>query len=217
MEKSLFDSSEWGTTNTKVSILIPSRDMVHTQFSYSLTNLVKTSSMCGIDTYVFFDSSTILLNQREKLIERAKDVGSEYVLWLDSDMSFPSTTLLRLLGHHRDIIGCNYMRRSLPSKSVSYTDVNDWNSWIPLDTDETIMQVEAVGMGCILMKTSVFDNLTKPYFEFRYRHDSKDWYGEDFVLFEKLKEKGHKIFIDCLLSKSIKHIGTYEYGINIEK
>jgi choline kinase len=211
MRKSLYEGSLWSGKPIKLSILVPTKDLVHSQFTYSLTQLIKTTSESGIDVYVFFDSSTILLNQREKLIEQAKEIKSDYVLWLDSDMVFPSTTALRLLNHKKDIVGCNYMKRCIPQKPVAYTNVKDWDSWVPMKPQEDLVKVEGVGMGCLLMKTNVFKKLKKPYFEFIYKEETKDWYGEDFNLLEKLRNNGYSVYIDTILSMDIKHLGTYAF------
>jgi hypothetical protein len=211
MRKSINQSSMWEGKPLKLSILVPTRDMVHSHFTFSLINLVKTLTEIGIDTYTFFDSSTILLNQRERLIEKAKEINSDYVLWLDSDMMFPSTIAVRLLEHNKDIVACNYMRRSLPLKTVAYTDVYNWDSWVPMSPQDELVEVQGIGMGCMLMKTSVFDQLEKPYFEFRYKEDTQDWYGEDFVLLHKLRNNNYKIYVDTILSMDIKHVGTYAF------
>ena len=213
MRKNLYNSSLWSGKNKKLSILVPTRDMVHTHFTYSLCQLYKTTSEI-IDTYIFFDSSSILLNQREKLIEESKIINSDYVLWLDSDMVFPSTTALRLLEHNKDIVGCNYLKRTKPLKPVAYKDINDWDSYLPLTPQEELVEVEGVGMGCLLMKSEVFKKINKPYFEFTYNEKSDDWLGEDFNLLKKLREVGYKVYIDTVLSTDIKHMGLYAYGTN---
>lgn len=213
MRNNLYNSSLWSGGNKKLSILVPTRETVHTHFAFSLTQLVKTTSEV-IDTYLFFDSSTILLNQREKLIEEAKNINSDYVLWLDSDMVFPSTTALRLLEHNKDIVGCNYLKRTKPLKPVAYKNVGDWDSFLPLKVEEELMEVEGVGMGCLLMKTDIFNQIQKPYFEFTYNEQSNDWLGEDFNVLKKLREVGCKVYIDTLLSVEIKHLGLYAYGAN---
>jgi hypothetical protein len=200
---------------TSVSILVPTKDTVYSHFSYSLSNLVKVSTQMGIDTHLFFDSSTILINQREKLIENAMEIESDWCLWLDSDMMFPPTTLLRLLSHNQDIVACNYMKRSFPSKSVAFTDTKDWDSWVPLDYFDELVTVEAIGMGCVLMKTNIFRNLQKPYFEYTYHSETKDWIGEDFTLFKKLNNLGYQVKVDMNLSNEIYHIGTFAYGENL--
>jgi hypothetical protein len=214
---SVYTNTIWRGTPTSVSILVPTRDTVYSYFSHSLGNLIKTTTQIGIDSHLFFDASTILINQRESLIGQAIAMKSEWVLWLDSDMMFPPTTLLRLLAHNQDIVGCNYMKRSFPFKSVAFTNTNDWESWVPIQSEDNLVTVEAIGMGCVLMKTELFKKLNKPYFEYTYQPKTKDWGGEDFTLFKKLNKIGYQVKVDMNLSKEIYHIGTFAYGKNLEE
>jgi hypothetical protein len=213
MRKNMYNGSLWSGKNKKLSILVPTREMVHTHFAFSLSQLYKTTSEV-MDTYLFFDSSSILLNQREKLIEESKAINSDYVLWLDSDMVFPSTAALRLLEHDKDIVGCNYLKRTKPLKPVAYKNIGDWDSYLPLTVQDELVKVEGVGMGCILMKTEIFKQIQKPYFEFTYNEKSDDWLGEDFNLLTKFRNIGYEVYIDTLLSSEIKHMGLYAYGTN---
>ena len=202
----------WEGLPTKLAILVPTRDTVHTHFSYCIAQLLSTTREAGIDAYLFYDSSTILLNQRERLIEKAKEINADYVLWLDSDMMFPSTTALRLLNHNKEIVGCNYRKRSAPLTTVAFRNINDWNSWLPLEPFDELIKVEGVGMGCLLMKTKLFQRIPKPYFKFTFKEDKQDWFGEDFNLEKELRDLGFEIFIDSILSMNIKHIGIFAYG-----
>lgn len=208
---SQLDNTAWTGKKVKLAILVPTRDMVHSQFSFCLAQLMKTNAEVGIETFLFFDSSTILLNQREKLINNAIEIKADYVLWLDSDMVFPSTAAIRLLNHEKDIVACNYNRRTLPMKTVAYENIRDWDSWVPLTVEDGLMEVEGVGMGCMLMKTKVFERLDKPFFEFSYNKKQDDWLGEDFNLLKKLRVEGYSIFIDTPLSQSIRHMGMYGF------
>lgn len=211
MKKSIRKSSMWDSKQIKLSILVPTRDTVHSQFSYCLAQLFKTTSELSIETFLFYDSSTILLNQRERLLEQAKKVNSDYILWIDSDMMFPSTTAVRLLEHNKDIVACNYTKRTKPLKTVAYTDLNDWNSWVPMEPQDELVKVQGVGMGCMLMKLDIFEKIQKPYFEFRYKEDTQDYFGEDFILLGKLRERGYDVYIDTVLSMEIKHLGIYAF------
>ena len=213
---SVYTNTIWEGIPTSVSILVPTRDTVYSHFSLSLGNLIKTTTQMGIDVHLFFDASTILINQRENLISQAIAMKSEWVLWLDSDMMFPPTTLLRLLAHNQDIVACNYMKRSYPFKSVAFMDTNDWESWVPLQSEDELLTVEAIGMGCVLMRTSVFEKLNRPYFEYTYQPKTKDWGGEDFTLFKKLNGVGVQLKVDTNLSNEIYHIGTFAYGKNLD-
>lgn len=202
----------WTGVNTSVAILVPTKDMVYSHFSYSLSNMIKLTTQMGIETHLFFDGGTILINQRENLINQAIDVGAEWTLWLDSDMMFPETILMRLLAHNEPIVGCNYMKRSHPFKTVAYTDTSDWEKWIPIQYADNLVDAEAVGMGCVLMQTELFSELEKPYFEYTYQPETGDWGGEDFTLFKKFNNLGHSLKIDMNLSNEIYHIGTFAYG-----
>lgn len=215
MKKNVYELSAWSDKKLKVAILVPTRDTVYTQFAYCLQQLIKTSTLAGLDTYTFFNSSTILLNQRNDLFKQALDINADYIFWLDSDMVIPSTTLLRLLNHGKQIVGCNYMKRSLPVKTVAYMDTKDWESWIPLVKKDDLVKVEGVGMGCILMETQIFKKISKPYFEFIYKEDTDDWHGEDFNLLKKFREIGIDTFIDMNLSEDVYHLGTYAFGKDI--
>jgi hypothetical protein len=211
MKKSMRKSSMWSGEKVKLAILVPTRDSVYSNFAYCLTQLVKTTSEVGIETFIFFDSSTILLNQRNNLLEQARRIDADYILWLDSDMMFPSTTAVRLIQHNVDIVACNYSKRTKPMKTVAYTNLNDWNSWLPMEPKDELIKVEGVGMGCMLMKLHVFDQLSKPYFEFKYKADTDDYFGEDFILLGKLRELNYEIYIDTVLSMEIKHLGTMAF------
>lgn len=215
MKKNGYDISAWGTNRYKVAICIPTNDTVYAQFAHSLQQLIKITTLSGIDTYTFFNSSTILLNQRNDLVKSALDVNADYIFWIDSDMVIPSTAILRLLNHQKEIVGCNYMKRSLPIKTVAYEDVNDWESWIPLTKKDNLVKVEGVGMGCILMETKIFKKIQKPYFEFIYKEDTDDWHGEDFNLLKKFRDVGIDTFIDMNLSEDVYHLGTYAFGRDI--
>ena len=212
MIKSKNNSSIWSNQPLKLSIVVPTRDSVHSGFAFALSQLIKTTENLGIETYLFFNSSTILLNQREQLVTSSLEVNSDYMLWLDSDMTFPSTTAIRLLGHEKNIVGCNYKKRSLPQTSVAYKKIGDWDSYLPLEKDQGLVEVEGVGMGCLLIKTDLFKKINKPYFEFTYVSDTDSWMGEDFNLLQKFNDIGEKTFIDTTLSLEIGHLGTYKFG-----
>lgn len=215
MKKSGYELTSWNLKKNKVAICVPTKDTVYSQFAHSLQSLIKISTLAGIETFTFFNSSTILLNQRNDLVKQALKGDTDYILWLDSDMVVPATALLRLLNHRKEIVGCNYMKRSLPIKTVAYENLEDWESWIPLTKCEDLIKAEGVGMGCLLMKTEIFKKISKPYFEFVYKEDTDDWHGEDFNLLKKFRDKGIDTFIDMNLSEDVYHLGTYAFGKDI--
>jgi hypothetical protein len=67
-------------------------------------------------------------------------------------------------------------------------------------------------MGCMLMKTSIFADIPKPWFEFGWSPKSNDFLGEDMNLCHKLSTAGYTIKVDTALSQELRHLGTYAFG-----
>jgi hypothetical protein len=215
MSRSIYDLSAWKGRPSKLAILVPCREQVYATFSSSLVELVKTTTLVGHDVHVLYDMSTILLNQRENLAKRALEINAEWILWLDSDMIFPSTTAIRLMAHNESIVAANYMKRAAPLTTVAYEKLGDWDSWLPLESQEELEEVEGIGMGCVLMDTKLLGDIVQPWFAFTWQEEQKDWMGEDFYFQQKLREAGHKIMVDMNLSRQIRHVGHWAYGPSI--
>lgn len=211
-QKSVFSTSKWSSKKGKLAVCIPCRDTLHSAHAMSLVELVKFNTMNDIDTHVFMDASTILLTQRERLATMALQSGSEHILWLDSDMVFPATTAVRLMAHDEDIVAANYIRRQLPAKGVAYETIGDWENPLDFDVYDDLVPVEGVGMGCMLMKTDIFSELSKPWFDFQWSPQSNDFLGEDMVLCQKISNTGRTIKIDTALSQELRHLGTWAFG-----
>ena len=211
-KKSVFSSSKWSSKKGKLAVCIPCRDTLHSAHALSLAEMVKFNTMNDIDTHVFMDASTILLTQRERLATAAIDVGADYMLWIDSDMAFPSTTAVRLMAHEEPIVAANYIRRQYPHKGVAYGTIGDWENPLPFEVFDELVEVEGIGMGCMLMKTSIFADIPKPWFEFGWSPKSNDFLGEDMNLCHKLSNAGYTIKVDTALSQELRHLGTYAFG-----
>jgi len=211
-KKSVFSTSKWSSKKGKLAVCIPCRDTLHSAHAMSLIELVKFNTMNDIDTHVFMDASTILLTQRERLATMALESGAEYTLWLDSDMVFPATTAVRLLEHDEDVVAANYLRRQLPVKGVAYETIGDWENPLDFDVYDGLVPVEGVGMGCMLMKTEIFSELSKPWFDFQWSPQSNDFLGEDMVLCQKISSTGRTIKIDTVLSQEMRHLGLWAFG-----
>jgi hypothetical protein len=212
MSKNVFSASKWSLKKNKLAVLVPCRDMLHAGFSKCLVELVKLNTMNGIDTHVVYDASTVLLTQRARLAAEAQAIGAEYMLWLDSDMIFPATTALRLLAHNEPVVACNYIRRQLPAKGVAYESIGDWDNPLPFEPQDDLVPIEGIGMGCMLVKTSILQEIPKPWFEFHWTEESNDHLGEDMDFCMKMAEAGYTIKVDTSLSMEMRHLGTWAFG-----
>ena len=50
MKKSVFATSQWAIKKSKLAILVPTRDLLHSAHALCLTEIVKLNTMNGIDT-----------------------------------------------------------------------------------------------------------------------------------------------------------------------
>lgn len=199
-------------SKTKLSVCVPCRDMMHSAFSFDLCKLLEYNALVGLETTIHFHVGTLIVNQREQLVQMAIDAGSTHILWLDSDMMFPADSAHQLLKHKKPVVAANYVTRQYPHRTVAYTDCNDWTSnLINSHNQADLVPVAAVGMGCMLTEVSVFKTLNKPYFKTSWNDQLHDHVGEDFNLCYELSAHGYEILIDNTLSLKIQHLGTFAF------
>lgn len=57
--------------------------------------------------------------------------------------------------------------------------------------------VDGMATGCIFVKRHVFEKLEEPYFEFKYKHETREIiHGEDLNFCQKVSDLGYKFFLD---------------------
>jgi hypothetical protein len=155
-----------------------------------------------------YEQGSILPNVRQALAETAMLERATHILWLDSDMVFPWDTLHRLMAHDLTIVGVNPTRRRPPY--LPTVKALDGTRVYTSPESEGLEQVDGIGFGVLLIKTTVLGGMKKPWFDFTYRAKDGSWLGEDYYFMEKAKKAGHKVWCDHDLTKSIKHIGELE-------
>ena len=148
----------------------------------------------------FQRSSSMLPVGRCDLVDAALRDRADYILWVDSDHTFPPDTLIRLLAHDVDVVALNFRRRLPPHDVVAY-DLEGR----AMVSGTGLVKASQVGLGLCLMRTSVFKDITPPLFEFRIGKMGIIT-GEDAVLFGKIRQAGFDIHVDMSLSAQCGHI-----------
>ena len=194
-----------------IAICIPARDEVATGFAHDLAIMSARfygNAPPGTSFNIHTVSGTLIADQRQKLVKMA--LGSDYILFLDSDMRFPSYLLERLLKHDKDIIACNYPTRRLPVKTVAFSDFSTLECVYSIGKTG-LEEVDAVGMGAMLIKTEVFKKLPLPWFNVSYLPSVNMFIGEDIYFCKLAQAHGFKVYIDHDLSKDVRHIGIMDF------
>lgn len=144
---------------------------------------------------------------RNNIADLAIAYGFSHVLYIDNDMVWEdSDILLKLINHNVDIVSAQAFTRLPPyypcvfrRKGVLYETIDV--------AGQGLVEVDAVGASCLLIKTEVFRKVPRP-FEFipiRLLGLDKDRIGEDVGFCRRVKEAGFKIYVDSDIE--IFHIG----------
>jgi hypothetical protein len=189
----------------RVSIAVPSGDMVHADFAMAYAQLCLASA--GIPLQLTTVKSSIVAQARNNGVELARSFGADFIFFLDSDMLFPPTALCRLLLHGKDIVGATYTKR-VPPFGVLGTQLAEQ----PAVLSGELLEMQRIPAGCLLIKMSVFDKISKPYFRFEI-DASGEIVGEDYVFCDRAREAGFQIWCDAVMSREIGHIGQNIYRL----
>lgn len=183
-----------------VAIAVPSGDMVHADFALSLAGLCHESG--GMRLTVFSNKSSIVAEGRNNGVAGAEEAGAEYLLFLDSDMTFPRDTLRRLLRHGRDVVGATYSTRASP-----FRELGSKLQPKAKDAPPGLVEMTRMPTGCLLIRMAVFSRLARPYFRFGVNEADGSIIGEDYLFCDRVRAAGLRIWCDTALSHDLGHIG----------
>ena len=144
--------------------------------------------------------SSLIYEAREAIADYSIQMGSEYLLYLDSDMQFPDDMVLRMIEHlenHPDwgLVTGMAFRKVAPYQPCFYSKVDVCEEEVILETplkfpDYGVLKIEGCGMACCMIRTSAFKDLPKPWFF------PKPVLNEDLSFCLKLKENYVPMYVD---------------------
>jgi len=184
--------------------------------------LLETIVKYGEDVIIYFRSKQPVDVNRNEIVEDFLESRCEWLLFLDSDMA-PRTDLLEMTKHKLPLV--SGLTTIMPSKypipllfsksknksSEKYTLItpNEMKNRMK----DSLIEVDVVGAGCLLINRKVFLKVKKPYFEFIKDKDGKMFLGEDFNFCEKAKKLGFKIYVDA--KHRVGHMKVIDlHGVN---
>ena len=156
----------------KVLIAIPCMDYLEADFTESLSNLL-TAYKGEVD--VKYLKASLVYDARNQLVKYAREKGGyDYVLWIDSDMTFEPDLLDRLLEDIEGketgeplqaVTGLCFGRRP-PFNPCIYKELDvktEGNLITPYRTvyedypRDSLFEVEACGFACVLMRMDILE------------------------------------------------------------
>jgi len=137
-------------------------------------------------------------------------VDYDAMMWIDSDIVFKPDDFFRILESPHDVTAGLYMMEDLQHMAV----VKEWNEEYfqkngsfefmkPDDLTEApeYMPVAYAGMGWMMIRKGVVENLKYPWFwsDLQKIGDLRDMSSEDVAFCRALKEAGHTVHVDTKL------------------
>lgn len=154
---------------------------------------------------------------RNRIAQMALDEKADYVLMVDNDVVLPEDALINLLDEPKDVCLGYYAHRDIDNIYRGRTSVcklimpNGQKYYnYPLDSEYTAeelknlknqkkfkIQIHGGGMGCALIKTSVFNKIQYPWYDWvNYKDCNRGMLSEDLYFCEQCKKNGIEIYTD---------------------
>lgn len=190
-----------------VIIGVPCGDRVHQEFAQCLWGAGRGAR--NHRQGIAFGNSSIVANARNQCVEAALHLEAQWLMFIDSDMMFPHTTIDRLLAHKKDIVCGVYPRRGPPFDNLGHT-INEEDRFAKTG----LVEMSHVPTGMLLINTKVFADLKRPFFRFGADETHGIVRGEDWTFSEMARERGYSLWADIDLSKELRHI--YQYQLSVE-
>ena len=195
----------------KILIAVPTFENIKPQCFKSIFGLTNPQNY-----NLFFDyvKGYDCARARNEIVNLAIKYGFDYVLMIDSDVSVPKDTVVKLLECESDIaLGWYYKKRTKTDQTVIYDFGKDYTEKNMI-YGETLCKVndpfdiKGGGLGIALVNVNVFKKMTYPYFKYII-YDNDTVLSEDLYFCTEARKYGMNI--KCNPNVKGKHI--YEVSI----
>lgn len=211
--------------NRECSIAVPVAQVVEPRAFASMMALVNYSANHGIKIHsIGVTERQLIEDARNTMTETFLTTPVEWMFWMDSDMTFPPDTLVKLFDllekkEAKMATGIYYQRlgNNMPclwsrGQETTYGEVTGMGSekgkenkymgsfMIVHPDKKEPFKVHAAGFGCVLVHRSVFEMMDRPWFKF-----IKGICSEDFYFFVNAHELGFDLWVEPTID--LGHIG----------
>jgi hypothetical protein len=118
--------------------------------------------------------------------------GADYVFFVDDDQLLQPDAVTRLLEHNVDIVSVNLLYKEKPWEAYMFERLGGGLFPRELGTQRGLVEVDACGLGGVLVKTSVFRAIT----DYEWFAVSPEARTDDLYFCALAKKHGFKIHVD---------------------
>jgi hypothetical protein len=190
---------------------------VYVHYAMMLLDMQKIFEQAGFEVLIRLPvGGSLLVADRNRLVEMFWESGADYMLCIDSDLSFDPNYITRLI-HFMENTEKDFGGGVYPSR-----DGKGFNFRPNLEEDGKIVQCEQTGLlkmdyipaGCMVFSRSMIEKMREHFPELYYEprdkrnlsenaycfFDTEIWngefWGEDYVFCRRIREAGFDIWVD---------------------
>ena len=204
------------------SVLICTPCMSHVPVEFLTSAVTLDPTPGGRLSYL---SGSLVHKARNDMVVNAVKGNFEYICWIDSDMTFPTDLVWKLLEDMkgRDYVSGLYFKRAFPLEPVVYKDM-EWEE-IPTGgvrcgcepywdyPQDSIFEIAGSGLGCCMMRTQILLDVVERFKLAPF--NPMQGFGEDVSLNWRLREMGVKMYCDSRIKCG--HIGWVVFNERMYK
>lgn len=207
----------------KVLIGTPSYDgRIDVWFANSLVSTVKQAEKQGIFVHAIYTSYDSLIQRaRNSLIKLAIDGGYDDLFFIDSDTEWEPEWFFNILERPEPVVGGALIKKT---DKEGYT-VKLVDKKLKHSQDRKLIEVDGVGTGFMKVSRFALDKLwemsdeytsegEKHRMVFDIKVENGDLISEDYILCNKWKSLGYKVWLDPTIT--CNHIGIKKFKGNFE-
>ena len=197
----------------KILIAVPTFENITPDTFKSIYDLDKGPHECLFEFVRGYDCATA----RNRIAQRGLDLKTDYVLMVDNDVTLPKSVLLDMLDQPVDVCLGYYAHRNTDNVYTGRVSVcrrlmpnGQLYFHYPLESEYTSkemnemrgkgeykVQIHGGGMGCALIKTSIFATLKYPWYDWvNYADSHRGMLSEDLFFCEGCRMAQIPIFTD---------------------
>lgn len=207
------------TGKPKTLIAIPAMDTVKTEFMTCLMALKQAGEMS-----LTVAQNSLVYKARADLTLKAVKGNYDYILWLDSDMSFAPDLAQKLLADAEqglDFVTGICFKRTIPT-TPTILKTCEWSckpngekegkvEYFEDYPADSLFEVAGAGMAACLTKVDMLKHAAKHFVGSPF--EPLPGLGEDYSLCWRLRQIGYKLYCDSRVK--VGHIGSFIYDEDI--
>lgn len=189
----------------RVLIAVPTYESIYPDTFKALWDMDKGGNECLFEFVRGYDCAAA----RNNIADKSMELGCDYVLMVDNDVAPPRDALVNMLSHGADVVLGVYLHRDKGNSDTLKTCIckrGELNYSMQYTSDEAkelrdrseaLVRVHGGGMGCALIRTSVFRRIGFPYYQWvSYGNKERSVLSEDLFFCEKCKNEHIGIYAD---------------------